>query len=474
MSATGIVVATLVCYQLVLLSVGYWARHRAATTAGYFIGDRNLGPFVASLSYAAGSSSAWSILGVSGIAFSQGLGSVWLIPGTITGHLVVWYWLAPRLRDAAASGRWLTLTDLLVRNLTGVARRVTYRLAALVIIVSFTFYIAAQFQGAANTFTAVFQFDFHLALIVGAAVVLIYTLWGGFWAVSLTDALQALLMLIAALLLPAVALYTVGGFKGLVASAEPAHLSLLSSHQGWFAVGFFLGMLSIGFGPLGQPHLLNRIMALKDLQAIRVARRVAVSWFVVVLGGMYILGLCGHVLVQAASEQVFFVLAESLLPPVLTGVLIAAVLSAIMSTADSQLLVAGAALSHDLRDGKSDQRSAVRAGRLAVFGVALGAVLLAALVPESIFSRVLFAWNALGAAFGPLVIAQLTGWRGASWAAPASIAVGFGLTVVFYSLPNGPGDIWERGIPFLAAALMLWAARGSRQRVSVGEAGVKP
>lgn len=472
MSATTIVVATLVVYQVVLLSIGLWARSRAASGAGYFIGDRNLGPWVAALSYAAGSSSAWSILGVSGIAFTQGLSAFWLIPGTLTGHVVVWFWLAPALQRRAQAGRWVTLTDLLAEGLGATARVVTYRLSALVILFCFTFYVAAQFQGAANTFTALFGFDFLLALLVGAGVVLLYTFWGGFWAVNITDALQALLMLAAAVILPWVAWQSVGGLAGLEAAPSQSAgywslLPLASGEPAWFVPGFLLGMLSIGFGPLGQPHLLNRIMALGEARYIRLARTVALTWFVVVLCGMFVLGVCGHVLLAAqggSDEQVFFVLAQTLLPPVLTGVLIAAVLSAIMSTADSQLLVAGAAVQHDLRAGAASALAHPRHGRLAVTGVAVGAVLLALTLPESIFSRVLFAWNALGAAFGPVVVARLAGWRGAGWAIPAAMSSGFVLTVVFYSLPDGPGDLWERALPFAVAALVLLVARESKNR----------
>ncbi len=456
------VLITLVVYQAALLSLGWWARRRSTTTEGYFIGGRELGPWVAALSYAAGSSSAWSILGVSGIAFSQGISALWLLPGTLTGHLVVWFWMAPRLRSLSHSGRLLTLTDVLARDQDARWAKLTYRLSAIVILFSFVFYIAAQFQGAANTFTAVFDFDFVLALLVGAAVVLVYTLWGGFWAVSVTDALQAGLMLVAAVLLPVVALIEVGGFGALLAeagsNADP-YWQWLGGHSGWFALGFFLGMVSIGFGPLGQPHLLNRLMAMRSGREIALARRVALSWFVIVLSGMFVLGLCGHVLLvaNAEPEQIFFTLAETLLPPVLTGVLIAAVLSAIMSTADSQLLVAGAAIHHDLARGAGP----AYASRLAVAGVAVAAVVLALALPESIFSRVLFAWNALGAAFGPVVVARLLGWRLAGPSVPLAIALGFGLTVLFYSLPNGPGDLWERAVPFIAAFVTLLAARSS-------------
>lgn len=457
MSNTHVVIATLVAYQLGLLAVGYWARSRASSRSGYLIGDYQLGPWVAALSYAAGSSSAWSILGVSGIAFSQGLSAFWLLPGTLTGHIVVWFVLAPRLQRKAKTAGWVTLTDVLVDGLPPVARRLTARIAAVAILFSFTFYVAAQFQGAANTFTAVFEFDFLSALLLGAAVVLVYTLWGGFWAVSVTDALQAGLMLLASIVLPLVGLYAVGGFSGLVPQeASGAFWSWQGGHSGWFGVGFFLGMLSIGFGPLGQPHLLNRIMALRSAQDIARARLIALVWFTVVLGGMFLLGLIGNKMLGAvaANEQVFFVLVDELLPPVLTGVLIAAVLSAIMSTADSQLLVAGGTVQNDLgmhARAENDPRVA----RLAVLAVALAAVALAVLLPESIFSRVLFAWNALGAAFGPLLIARLWGWSMCNWAIPSAVLTGFGLTVCFYLLPDGPGDLWERAIPFLSGALLL-------------------
>jgi len=461
MQASYAVLTTLVIYQGVLLGLGYWARSRAATTDGYFIGGRQLGPWVAALSYAAGSSSAWSILGVSGIAFSQGLSAAWLLPGTLAGHCVVWFWIGPHLQRLSHEHRWITLTDMLAAGLPDRVALWTSRMSAVVILFSFTFYIAAQFQGAANTFTAIFDFDFVTALLLGATIVVIYTLWGGFWAVSVTDAVQAGLMLIAALVLPLLALDAAGGWSGLRQAAmgsEENYWSWFGGHSGWFGAGFLLGMFSIGFGPLGQPHLLNRLMAINKAKDIRLARGVALTWFVLVLSGMFLLGLSGHVLIKTAvaSEQIFFVLAQELLPVALTGVLVAAVLSAIMSTADSQLLVAGAAIHNDL---KWTAMGRAYAARIAVLAVALGAVLLAVFLPEAIFSRVLFAWNALGAAFGPVVIGRLLGWSSAGWSVPWAIGSGFGLTVLFYSLPNGPGDLWERAVPFIVALVVLFAGQ---------------
>jgi sodium/proline symporter len=464
MSNSGVVVATLVVYQLVLLGIGYWAKFRSTNAREYLIGDHGLGPWVAALSYAAGSSSAWSILGVSGIAFVQGVSAFWLLPGTLAGHLVVWFLIAPRLQGVAKSKGWITLTDVIAEGLPEVTRAQIYKLSAVIILFSFTFYIAAQFQGAASTFEAVFELDFAASLVLGALVVVTYTIWGGFWAVSLTDALQALLMFAACIVLPWAAVDAVGGLGAVfdafyVGSAADTFWLFSGGHQGWFVVGFFLGMLSIGFGPLGQPHLLNRVMALKNRRDINLARTIALVWFSIVLGGMFLLGLVGHLILQSEpGEAVFFVLAESLLPPIFTGVLIAAVLSAIMSTADSQLLVAGSAV--------QSQNSSMTSFRIAIVGVAVAAVLLALFLPESIFSRVLFAWNALGAAFGPPLIAKLWQWRVRSAALPLAMVLGFGLTILFYTLPNGPGDLWERAIPFLVGlgVLRMSIVRGDSAR----------
>ncbi len=461
MGSTLWVVLTLVVYQGLLLGIGFWARRRAGDQQGYFIGDRQLGPWVAALSYAAGSSSAWSILGVSGIAFTQGLSAFWIIPGTLLGHVVVWFKIAPRLHRLSHARQWVTLTDLLAHGMPARTARWVYRLSAVVILVCFTFYIAAQFQGAANTFTATLGFDFYVALLVGVAVVLVYTLWGGFWAVSYTDALQALLMLVVAVVLPVYAVLALDRADWQLILTHTPYWQWTGGASGWFAVGLFLGMFSIGFGPLGQPHLLNRIMAMRRSRDIVLARTVALVWFVVVLVGMYILGVCAHLLLVApvAAESALFALAGQLLPAVFTGVLIAAVLSAIMSTADSQMLVAAAALQHDL-GGWSGRY----ADRYALAGVTVAAAALALFLTDSIFSRVLFAWQALGAAFGPIVVVRILGWRIRPWAVPVSLLTGFILTVVFYTLPSGPGDVWERGVPFVTAFVTLWLNRTSSVR----------
>lgn len=409
-----------------------------------------MGGVVASLSYAAGASSAWSILGLSGIAFSIGLSAIWLLPGTITGHIVAWFFIAPRIQAAASENKHVTLTDFLVDGLSGWQRKAAILVAGVAIVFCFSFYIAAQFDGAGTALAHEFSIPTEVAILVGAAVILVYTCLGGFWAVSITDSLQAIVMFVAALILPVTAVVALGGLGPIFSSLSEQHLALTGGNVGWMAAGFLVGMASIGFGPLGQPHMLNRMMALSDQVALDRARFVALSWFVIVLGGMFLTGLAGHALLEeflGNPEELVFQLAAELLPAIASAILVVAVLSAVMSTADSQLLVAAGVASHDLKQSNS---------RIWVIAIGVAAVALALFLPESIFSRVLFAWNALGATFGPLVIQRCLRRPIQESAVPIAMAAGFVLTVFFYSLPNTVGDIAERVIPFVTGWLVLW------------------
>ncbi|MEM6574921.1 MAG: sodium/proline symporter [Pseudomonadota bacterium] len=464
MERTTVVLVTLVAYKILLLGIGLWAQRRTRNTEDYFLGGQQLGPFVAAISYAASSSSAWTLLGVSGAAFSLGLGAFWLLPGIVAAHIVCWFWVAPRLQARTAGGAALTLTDVLAGDAHGPWRGALAVSASLIVLFCFVFYVAAQFQGAGNTFTSNFDMDGNHALWLGAAIVLVYTLLGGFWAVSVTDALQGLLMCIAAVLLPVAAVLAVGGPATLLAALPEMTPGLGGGFAATAAIGFAAGMMLVGLGTFGQPQLLNRFMALRDEKSLRQARVMSVGWFVVVLVGMLTLGWCGRLLMPDApnGETLFFDLTNSLFPVLIGGVITAAVLSAIMSTADSQLLVAAAAVAHDMGLSRRWPNHSLLVSRLVMALLCAGAALLASALPDSIFSRVLFAWNGLGSAFGPLLIIMLAGRTVAPPWALASMLTGFGLTAVIFSLPNTPGDIAERVVPFIAALVL--ALVGTRNR----------
>lgn len=464
MEKTTLVLVTLVVYKLVLIGIGFWASRRNQDEEDFFLGGRGLGPVVAAISYSSSASSAWTLLGLSGAAYLVGLRVVWLALGSIIGMFVAWFWIGPRLMAYSRRMGHITLTDFLAQDSDGGTRSAIVVSSSVIIIFTFAFYVAAQFQGAGNTFSSTFDLGMTESILIGAAIIMVYTLLGGFWAVSVTDTLQGLLMAFTAVLLPVAAYIEVGGasgfWQGLQAVSTPAQLSWTGGNAGLMAVGVIVGSLAIGFGTYGQPHLLVRFMALRDASALRQARLITIAWYLVVFLGMVFVGLVGHVLHAGIDnpETIFFTLTESLFTPVIGAILLAAVLSAIMSTADSQLLVAASAISHDLGMGGKARR--LLFSRLAIVMLVVFAVLVSLFLPEAIFSRVLFAWIALGSAFGPTVFVRLAGVDVRPGAVLLSILVGFGLAVTFYLMPNTPGDILERAVPFSAALAVLLLGRG--------------
>ncbi len=370
----------------------------------------------------------------------------------------------------------MTLSEVLAPVGLGASRQLILRVAAAIIVFSFVFYVASQFEAAGKAFESVFALSKSSSILVGAAIVLAYTLLGGFWAVSVTDCVQGMLMALAAIMLPAVALIAVGGPIDLVSGLADRGSSGSPLPSGGFAwvtaVFFVLGTLGIGIGYPGQPHVVNRFMALKSDRSLRQGRVIALSWAVLVYSGMLLLGLCARVLYSeiADAEQVMFHVAGTLLPAVAAGIILAAVLSAIMSTADSQLLVAASAVSYDWNLAKKGRNVGLGGSRFTVLVVLLLATLLALFWRADIFSRVLFAWAAIGSAFGPILLMRLAGRQLAATATLAAMLAGFGLTVLLSLFPNTPGDVAERVLPFVIA--MLIAAAGSRRMESTDQADI--
>ncbi len=461
MQKTEIVLVTLILYKLVLIGIGWWASKRTKSSDDFFLAGRGLGPFVAALSYSSSAASAWVLLGLTGIAYQYGLSTIWVALGSITSMLVVWFWLAPRLMQFSREHDYITLTEVLTHQSTGGARKAITYLSTFIIVASFTLYVAAQFQGAGNTFASTFELSMTSSIVLGAFIIMIYTLLGGFWAVSVTDAVQGSLMAIAAIFMPIAAYFAVGGFsglfEGLAEHGSASHLSLTAGNGLLFALGVVIGGLSIGFGTYGQPHLMARIMALRDASAMRKARAITVVWYLIVFLGMWFVGLSGHVLhIELANpEQIFFVMLDGLFPTVVSAIFLAAVLSAIMSTADSQLLSAAAAIANDLGIGRDRPERLLLVSRLSIVVLVLASIIVALYLPQAIFSRVLFAWMALGAAFGPALFFRLARIEVSSNGLVCAIVTGFGLTILLSFFENAPGDIVERLLPFVAGTLVL-------------------
>jgi sodium/proline symporter len=388
----------------------------------------------------------------------------------VGGFLFNWIWVAARLQTLARQENAITLSAVVAPADIGNMRQTILRVAAGIIVFCFTFYIASQFEAAGKAFESVFGLSKQTSILIGAGIVLLYTLLGGFWAVSVTDSVQGTLMVVAAIVLPVVALQAVGGFAAM--SAGLAEIGSAGSPldgaelAGLGSIFFVLGLFGIGVGYPGQPHVVNRFMALKDRQSLRHGRIIAIAWAVLVYAGMLLLGLCARVLFAdlGDSEQVLFKAANDLLPPVIAGVMLAAVLSAIMSTADSQLLVASSAISYDWNLAGGKPQAGLTNTRSTVVVVLILATALALVWRADIFSRVLFAWSAAGSAFGPILIMRLLGRTVRASATFGAMLSGFVLTVVIAWTPDTPGDVAERLVPFICALII--ALQGSKKTSS--------
>ena len=462
MPHTTALIATLVVYQVVLLGIGFWATRRSRSSSDYYLGGRGLGAWVAALSASASSSSAWTLLAVSGAAFTHGVSALWILPACLGGFLLNWFVVAPRLRRDSLRTGAITLTEFLAAGHPHRAARRIVVVASVIVLLSLGTYVASQFQAAGKTFAEILEVSPTTAVLIGGGVVVLYTFSGGFWAASVTDTLQGGVMVLACLLVPGVALLAVGGPGGLadgLAAAGDGFADWTRGRSGFALLGLIAGTLGIGLGYPGQPHVVNRFMALRSEAELRRGAVISILWAVIVYSGMLLAGLCGRVLFGTLGddETVLLRLATDLLPPALAGVVVAAILSAIMSTADSQLLVCGSTVSHDLPERPPQRRALL--DRAAVLGISVLAILAAVYVEETIFDTVLFAWSGLGAAFGPLLLVRLVlGPVPAGWTL-AAMLVGFGVTLVwFFSEPWFGYDlkavVYELVPAFLAALVV--------------------
>ncbi|MEH6580296.1 MAG: sodium/proline symporter [Halioglobus sp.] len=463
-----VVLITLVSYKLLLIFIGFWAQRRVKSEQDFFLAGRQLGPWVAAISYSASAASAWTLLGMSGLAYSIGLPALWVALGAVLGCGFSWWIVAPRVMAIGAERELLSATEFIALGTLGKQRQRIVTLVSAIILFCFVIYVASQFQGAGNTFAATFGLGSAESIMLGGAIIMVYTLLGGFWAVSVTDTLQGLLMILCAILLPTAAIMSVGGptafWQALIETTDPEYLSLTGNNVGLMAAGMIAGSLLIGVSSIGQPHLVARFMALRDHNALRQGQVIATTWYAVVFFGMCLVGLAGRLLLKELDnpEQVFFAVNAALFPSVVGAILLAAVLSAIMSTADSMLLVAGTTVAHDLGINEHHPMRALTLSRLTIAVISMIAIGVAIYLPATIFQRVLFAWVAIGSALGPVILCRALGAKLNPGRILPAIAAGFLAAVTCYLLPNTPGDIAERSLPFLLGlTILLIPGKGS-------------
>jgi sodium/proline symporter len=412
--------AALLLYLLAMLAIGGWAYRRTTDLDDYMLGGRGLGPAVSALSAGASDMSGWLLLGLPGAIYASGLVEGWIAVGLTIGAWLNWKYVAPRLRTyTQVSDESITVPSFLENRLKDRSRLLRVASGA-IILLFFTFYVSSGMVAGGLFFESSFGTGYHTGMIVVTAVVVAYTLFGGFLAVCYTDFVQGTIMLLALVVVPVVGVFVTGGFGETAASiraVDPARMSLLSGAT-------VLGVVSAaawGLGHFGQPHIIVRFMALRTPSETKSARRIGIGWMLISLLGATATALVGIAYFQqnpgqslTDPEAVFIALGQTFFHPMVAGVMLAAVLAAIMSTISSQLLVTSSALVEDLykavfRTTASD-RQLVMLGRSAVLVVSLVAATLAWDRSGTVLELVAYAWAGFGASFGPIMLLALY-WR---------------------------------------------------------------
>ena len=466
-----------------MAAIGLAAYRKTRGLSDFVLGGRRLGSWVAALSAGASDMSGWLLLGLPGYAYLAGLESFWLALGLALGTWANWRFVASRLRVySELAGDALTLPAFFGERF-GDASGYLRLVSSTFTLLFFLFYTASGLVAGGKLFETVFGLPYVWAVGAGAAAIILYTSVGGFLAVAWTDLVQGLLMALALVLVPLMTVAALGGPAETLARIDainPALLDLSTDAAGKpLTLLAIISLLGWGLGYFGQPHILARFKALSSERVAVRARRIALGWVLVTLGGAVLAGLAGIAwleppLSDADSEKVFMLLVDALFHPIPAGICLAAVLAAIMSTADSQLLVCSSTFTDDFyqrffRRGASE-RELVNAGRLSVIGIALVAVMLA-LDPESkVLDLVAYAWAGFGAAFGPTLLLALYWRRMTARGAFAGIVAG-GLTVVVWKqLSGGIFELYELVPGVMASAVAIVAVtladRGPAQRVT--------
>jgi sodium/proline symporter len=459
--ARGPAIASFIAYLVVIVAVGVWAtRFSSAGVSEYFIGGRKMHRFVVALSAVVSGRSAWLIIGVVGMAYAQGASAVWAVVGYITVEMLLFLYYARRLRRFSEAHDCITVPDVFAERFGDPKGLLRLSLVA-IFLVFIVGYVAGQFVAGGKAFAAGFGLEPTTGILLTAGIVLVYTVLGGFLAVSLTDMIQALFMIVALVVVPAAALAAEGGLSAALAQIAAVDPTLVDPAALGF--GAFLGFLGIGLGSPGNPHILARYMSIERPEQLRTAAVVGTVWNVVMAWGALFAGLAGRAwfpdpsqLPGGDTESLYPVLAGQVLPPAVFGLVIAAIFAAIMSTTDSQLLVAASAVVRDVyekvlhRHEEIPQRRLVLLSRTVVVVLVALSVVMGFYAEQVVFWLVLFSWAGLGASLGPTSLLTLY-WKGTTRAGVLAGLFAGALTVIAWKLvPALDAALYELIPGFLA------------------------
>ena len=440
-------IVAFMAYVAIVLSIGFYAYLRTKNATDYFLGGRELSPSVSAISAGASDMSGWVLLGLPGYAYLAGLEAAWISIGLVIGVAANWLLMAKRLRIySALLGDAVTLPTYLQRRFTDKTPWLK-SIASVSILLFFLFYVGSGLIAGGKLFNEVFGFDYHMAVIVSVVLILFYTLFEGFLAVSWTDVFQGLLMLLALACVPILVISQTGGvdqFTAQINQQNPQLLNLFTDAEGnvlsWMMIVSTMGW---GLGYFGQPHILARFMAIRSASETGQAATIGVVWALSCYLLAILVGLSGIAYLPEVlpdSEKVFIALTSLIFHPLIAGILLAAILAAIMSTVDSQLLVCSSSLAEDLyplvtrKDVSAEKR--LQIGRIAVVVLAMMATVLAMEPDNKVLDVVSYAWAGLGASLGPAILVSLYWRRMTARGALAGVLTG-GVTVMIWSQAEG-------------------------------------
>lgn len=458
------IVVTFAFYFVLLLGIGFYFCRKSVSIEDYLLGGRRMGAWVTALSAQASDMSGWLLMGLPGAIYLGGLSNIWIAVGLFIGTVLNWWLVSKRLRVYTEKVGAITLPcffEARFADPTGLLRMVS----AIIILIFFTIYASAQLVAAGKLFESIFNIKYATAVIVGGSIIIVYTFLGGFLAVCWTDLLQGTLMVIAITVVPVLGYFHLAdsspmtgfNFTQIVGNILPENDTAV------LALVAIVSMMAWGLGYFGQPHILTRFMSVKSTGKLKESMGIAIVWVFLSLTGAVVVGLVGtgmfEGLKDGEEEKVFIYMIGELFNPWLGGIMLAAILSAIMSTVDSQLLVSSSALTEDFYqkaiNKNASERQVMLVGRLCVIVISLVALVLALRPNDTILGIVAYAWGGFGAAFGPLILFALFSRKTTWQAALAGMVTGTVVLVVWKEVGLG-GVMYEIVPGFGANCITVW------------------
>ena len=467
------ILISFILYLSGLLAIGFYFYNKNRDASDYFLGSRKLGSFVVALSAGASDMSGWLLLGLPGYMYASGVVSIWIAIGLVIGAYLNWLFIAQRVRSfTEVLDNSITLPEYFQNRFedkTFLLRLVS----SIIILIFFTLYVSSGLVAGAKLLESTFNIPYQQAIYLGTIVIVLYVFLGGYFAVSWTDMIQSLLMAFALLILPIFVILELGGWTFVVQAISEADIAgqskidRLDVFQGTTFIGI-ISLMAWGLGYFGQPHILVRFMSIEKTQELKKSRSIAMTWMILSMVGALLVGFSGIAYVFKNSlaiqdaEKIFIELTKVIFNPWVAGIFLSAILSAIMSTIDSQLLVSASVVTHDLyerffnREKFPNEKTILWISRISVIGIALVAFLISADKDSNVLKLVAYAWAGFGATFGPCIIFSVF-WKKTT---KNSILLGMlvgAVTVIFWKqLKGGIFDIYEIVPGFLLCSLTIF------------------